>query len=155
MTNNEQALLDTIAFSELGKSLLEKSDNGYNVLVGSIPPNRILYIQDYSDHPRILVQQCNSTAAGRYQILVRIFDFYKRALSLKDFSPKSQDAIAIQLLKECKAIDAINLGNFNDAVWKARSRWASLPGAGYQQRENSLEVLRDYYLKSGGIINVG
>ena len=151
MTKNEQALLDTIAYAELGKQLLELSDNGYNILVGSIPPNRMLYLQSYSDHPRILVQSCNSTAAGRYQILMRIFDYYKKSLGLKDFSPDSQDRIAMQLLKECRSLEEINKGNFEEAVRRAKSRWASLPGAGYGQFEHKMEVLKNYYIISGGL----
>ena len=150
MTSNEKALLDTIAYSELGESLLRLSDNGYNIIVGSIPPDRILYIQSYNDHPRLFNPKLNSTAAGRYQILARIFDFYKKMLNLPDFSPESQDKIAIQLLRECKSLTPINSGDFHTAVTRAKSRWASLPGAGYGQHENSMDRLKQYFIKVGG-----
>jgi muramidase (phage lysozyme) len=155
MTKNEKAFLDTIAYAELGEHLLKESNDGYDIIVGSVPPNRILYLQDYSDHPRVYVKQVNSTAAGRYQILKRIYDFYKKFLGLKDFSPKSQDAIALQLLKECKALQDIEAGNFEEAVFKARSRWASLPGAGYGQRERKIEDLKNYFIKMGGTTKDG
>ena len=48
---------------------------------------------DYSDHPRKLVTlnpKLKSTGAGRYQLLSRWWDAYRKQLGLKDFlSPKS------------------------------------------------------------------
>jgi muramidase (phage lysozyme) len=145
-----------IAFSELGAQIIAKSDNGYNVLVGSTPQNVVLF-RGYRDHPRKLVQvptkngPIPSTAAGRYQILERYFDVYKQQLNLPDFSPASQDAIATQLIRECKALDDANAGRFDVAVFKCKSRWASLPGANYAgQRMNAIADLRDAYVKAGG-----
>ena len=37
MTGNEKAFLDMLAWSELGDKIIAQSDNGYNVLVGSLP----------------------------------------------------------------------------------------------------------------------
>ena len=58
---------------------------------------------DYSDHPRKLVTlnpKLKSTGAGRYQLLSCWWDAYRKQLGLKDFSPKSQDAVALQQIKE-------------------------------------------------------
>ena len=41
-------------------------------------------------------------------------------------------------------------GRFADAVAKCKKEWASLPGAGYGQRENSLATLQAAYLDAGG-----
>jgi len=149
MTPNEKAFLDMIAHSEIGDKLLANSDNGYNVLVGGT----LFY--GYLDHPRKLVQlnpSLKSTAAGRYQLLSRYFDAYKATLHLNDFSPKSQDLIALQQIKECKALDDINAGRFDEAVKKCARIWASLPGAGYGQHENKLEDLKMAYSKAGGTL---
>ena len=149
MTPNEKAFLDMIAHSEIGDKLLANSDNGYNVLVGGT------LFQGYLDHPRKLVQlnaTLKSTAAGRYQLLSRYFDAYKSTLHLNDFSPKSQDLIALQQIRECKALDDINAGRFDDAVQKCSHIWASLPGAGYGQHENKLEDLKLAYEKAGGTL---
>lgn len=151
-TQNEQAFLDMIAWSELGDVMLKESDNGYDVLVGSTPSSMLLLL-DYTDHPRILVRKLKSTAAGRYQILQKIFDYYKALLGLKDFSPESQDKIALQLIKECKALDDINSGRIKAAIGKVKSRWASLPGAGYSQREHKLEDLISIYQRQGGSVS--
>jgi len=151
------AFLDTIAWAEIGPDLLAKSDDGFNVIVGSTPARPLLFFS-YADHPRrsMIVRLggriLHSTAAGRYQILARYFDHYKRTLALPDFSPESQDAIAIQLIRECRAISDISNGRFYVAVHKCRSRWASLPGAGYGQPEKRLADLRRVFLQAGGFI---
>lgn len=147
--DNLSAFLSTIAVSELGQVLFKNSDRGYNVLVGG------MLFEGYEDHPRISVYlpklKIRSTAAGRYQILSKYYDFYKKQLGLKDFSPSSQDAIAIQMIKECTAYSDVNNGKFNIAIIKCNSRWASLPGAGYGQHENHIDYLRQVYVSFGGV----
>ena len=60
-------------------------------------------ISSYSRSPS---QACHakpktqSTGAGRFQLLSRWWDAYRKQLGLKDFSPKSQDAVALQQIKE-------------------------------------------------------
>ena len=155
MTKNLKAFLDMIAVSELGEGLLADSDNGYNVIVGSTIKNPIFFTS-YADHPRRLVELkikgkvIKSTAAGRYQLLSRYFDAYKKTMALPDFSPSSQDAIAIQQIRERRALPDIEAGRFAIAVIKVCNIWASMPGAGYGQRENTLKQLQLTYLKSGG-----
>lgn len=155
MSQNLRAFLDMIAVSEIGKALLDRSANGYDVIVGSTAGKPDLFTS-YADHPRKLVSMLikgrvvKSTAAGRYQILERYFDYYRRTLALPDFGPESQDRIARQLIRECGALNDIEDGLFASAVQKCRSRWASLPGAGYGQHENGIDGLRAAYLLSGG-----
>lgn len=152
---NRKAFLDTIAFSELGPAILAQSDNGYNVIVGS-KPGRVDLFTSYADHPRKLVpllikgRVVKSTAAGRYQILARYYDHYRSAMSLPDFGPRSQDLIAMRLVEECHAMHAIDSGDIEDAIHRCRSRWASLPGAGYSQHENEMDDLRAAYIAAGG-----
>lgn len=148
---NRKAFLDMIAYSEIGPKLLSASDNGYNVLVGSTPVAPLLF-SSYADHPRIYNKKFNSTAAGRYQLLAKWFDPYKKQLGLSDFSPDAQDAIALQQIKECHALGDIDAGYFNIAVAHCAHIWASLPGAGYGQHENSMEKLRDAYIAAGGTV---
>ena len=150
--DNRKAFLDMIAVSELGYKLIEVSDNGYNVIVGSTPEKPILF-NSYADHPRRLIQLkpgLASTAAGRYQLLARYYDAYKRLLKLSDFSPASQDLIALQQIRERRALPDIDAGHFTVAVGKVCNIWASLPGAGYGQHENTLAYLEDAYEKAGG-----
>lgn len=153
--NNRKAFLDTIAYSELGPALIALSDNGYNCIVGSTPSNPILF-ESYADHPRMLSKLpkigIKSTAAGKFQILARYFDAYKKQLNLPDFSPDSQDKIALQMIKECHALDDVDVGRFEVALTKCASRWASLPNSTYGQHVNKLSDLQAAYEASGGTI---
>jgi muramidase (phage lysozyme) len=160
MTPNLQAFLDTLAVSEGTDNI---GDRGYNCIVGSRVGRAILFTS-YADHPRIRVQlraddpktlrdeALWSTAAGRYQILARYYDAYRKTLGLHDFSPASQDRIAIQMIREQKALDDIEIGRFVLAVDKCKNIWASLPGAGYGQHENTIEKLAHAYTQHGGVI---
>jgi muramidase (phage lysozyme) len=155
INDQERAFLDMLAWAEIGPGILEQSDNGYNVLAGSLP-SMVLTFSSYHRHPGALIDMdgksggLESTAAGRYQVLSKIYYHYKRQLSLPDFSPASQDLIAMQLIRECRAVDAINAGLFDQAVYKVRSRWASMPGAGYGQPEKQMAELQQVFIAAGG-----
>jgi len=142
---NIKAFLDMIAFSEGTK---DKGDDGYNIIVGYST------FSDYSKHPNksIFISKSigSSTAAGRYQILFRFWNAYKDKLSLKDFSPLSQDLYAVNQLRETGAYNYIIKGQVSTAISKCSSRWASLPGAGYNQREHKLDTLIKQYVSYGG-----
>lgn len=151
MTDNMKAFLDMIAHSEIGPALLAVSDNGYNVNVGSTPDAPILF-DSYAAHPKHYIPTMNSDAAGRYQFMGQYWEHYRKQLALPDFGHDSQDKWAIQLIRECRAEGLIDSGKFDDAVHACRSRWASLPGAGYGQHENSLAGLRAAYVAAGGMV---
>lgn len=148
---NVLAFLDMIAVSEIGTRLLVVSDDGYNVIVGSTPQKPILFT-DYAKHPRQYQKDQNSDAAGRYQFMGRYWEHYRDQLKLPDFGKRSQDLWALQLIRECRALSLIQGGLFADAVHACRSRWASLPGAGYGQHENDLDALKSAYVDAGGTL---
>lgn len=147
MTYQEQqnvaAFLQTVRVSE-GTA----GSDGYSILVGGG------HFDSFADHPRQLVYLpnlgINSSAAGAYQILRRTWDGVRAKLGLTDFSPASQDRAAVELIRQRGALADVRAGRFAAAVDKCRKEWASLPGAGYGQRENSLAVLQDAYLSAGG-----
>lgn len=143
MSQNLKAFLDMIAHSE---GTFGRGDDGYNVLVGG------KLFNGYADHPRQVVDlgRIKSTAAGRYQILARFYDAYKKLLHLPDFGRGSQDAIATKMIREQDAMADVEAGRFDIAVQKCSNIWASLPGAGYGQHENKLADLKDAYSKAGG-----
>lgn len=152
MTKQESAFLKMITVSELGEELMAIDPNGgFGVIVGSTPTAPILF-SDFSDHPRKLVPLprlgISSTAAGGFQIIERFFDSYRSQLHLSDFTPRAQQAIALTMLQETGARTLVNQGDIAGAIHLARSRWASLPGAGYGQHENSLEHLLGAYQKA-------
>lgn len=149
--SNVCAFLDLIAWSEgTDNGRQPTRDRGYDVVVGGG------LFGSYADHPRRLIDLpklgIKSTAAGRYQILSRYFDHYKRTLGLPDFGPEAQDRIALQLIRECRALDDIKAGRIAEAIHKCRSRWASLPGAGYGQHEHAIGPLLAAYSKAGGVL---
>lgn len=155
LDRNMAAFLDTISVAEGTYGI---GDDGYNVIVGSTPARPDLF-DDYSQHPNKRVNfryqsgaSGVSTAAGRYQILHRFAEHYIRELRLPDFGPESQDTIALQLIRECRAVQDIESGRFESAVQKCRSRWASFPGAGYGQHEHKIETLREAFQRHGGVI---
>jgi muramidase (phage lysozyme) len=149
--SNLDAFLSMIATSE-GTELI--GDRGYNCLVGSTPQKPVLF-SSYADHPRIRVRLSDtltSTAAGRYQILERYYDAYKARLGLTDFSPESQDTIALQMIREQHAFADVASGHFDEAVTKCANIWASLPGNGYGQHQNKLADLRQAFTDAGGVM---
>ena len=149
---NVVALLDAIAWSEITPAMLAESDDGYNVMEGSRPGQMLLF-DDYSTFPvRPLTSIHTSTAAGRYQLLARYWAPYQKLLNLPDFSPVSQDRIAIQQVRECRALPLIEAGSIVAAVQKIAHIWASLPGAGYGQRENKMSDVIAAYQQAGGNI---
>ncbi|MBV2132060.1 glycoside hydrolase family 104 protein [Pseudomonas sp. MAP12] len=148
---NVCAFLDMIAWSEgTDHPRQPTQDGGYDVVVGGG------LFRGYADHPRKLVSLprlgIKSTAAGRYQLLARYWDAYRKQLDLCDFSPISQDRIAIQQIRECRALADIKAGRFAEAIAKCRNIWASLPGAGYGQHEHQLDDLAAHFIASGGVL---
>ncbi|MCY1455117.1 Phage lysozyme [compost metagenome] len=139
-----------LAWSE-GTSTQRGSDDGYNVIVGGGLFN------SYADHPRQLVSLprlgIKSSAAGRYQLLSRYWDAYRKSLNLVGgFTPENQDRVALQQIRERKALDDIKAGRITEAIEKCRNIWASLPGAGYKQHEHKLDDLLAQYIAAGGVL---
>ena len=122
--------------------------DGYRTIVGGG------LFDDYSDHPRIKVwiPRINdySSAAGAYQMIRRTWDGVQAKLGLPDFSPASQDLACIELIRQRGGLRLAMNGQFAAAVQKCRKEWASLPGAGYGQREESLARLQAEYINAGG-----
>lgn len=157
MTPNQAAFLDMLAASEGTSTSPATRNSGYDVIVTGIDGKPEIFT-DYSNHPfasgrkpkTINKNGLQSTASGRYQFLVHDWSHYRSQLGLPDFGPASQDRWALQLIREQRALDDIDAGRFAAAVAKCRNLWASLPGAGYQQRENKLAMLQAAYLNAGG-----
>jgi lysozyme len=144
MATNARAFLDMIAYSE---------GADYDTLFGGGK------FDSYADHPRQVFSFTNSkgealrtSAAGRYQFLARTWDYLKQKLALPDFGPASQDAAAIELIRERGAFHDVAAGRCQSAIAKCAPIWASLPGAGYNQPERKIASLLNAYQQSGGTI---
>jgi muramidase (phage lysozyme) len=140
---NAAAFLSMIAWAE---GTDQYPADGYRTLFGGGQ------FDSYADHPRIYVpfRNTSSSAAGRYQILARTWDGLRGKLGLGDFSPASQDAAALELIRERGALNDVHAGRVRQAISKVAKVWASLPGAGYDQPERKLSALLGVYADNGG-----
>ncbi len=137
------AFLATIRWAETGTS----DKQSYTKLVFNGTFN------NFATHPRI--KQCApingrkvcSTAAGAYQMLDKSWDDLQSNLGLKDFSPSSQDRMAIEYIRRNKAIRDVEAGNLEIAACKVGRVWASLICNSYDQNAKTLYELQAYYNK--------
>lgn len=150
---NVLAGLDMLAWAEGTDRVTQASrDQGYDVLVGG------QLFNGYNDHPRILVDlprlKIKSSAAGRYQLLGRYWDPYRKALKLVGgFTPENQDRVAIQQIREQGALGDLKAGRLKAMVEKCANIWASLPGAGYGQHEQKMDALVERFVAAGGVLD--
>lgn len=165
---NVVAFLDMLEVSEIDAWTRQNSDDGYNVLVGShgpitkksnvgvryVVPARLLTFNSYATHPNVYNAETNSTAAGRYQLLFRYYAPYAKLLNLRDFSPTSQDLIAIQQIRERRALPLIASGQIAAAIKACSNIWASLPGNDYGQHQNDIAMLISAYKAAGGAVAI-
>lgn len=101
------------------------------------------YFTSFADHPRRVI--CSggicSSASGAYQILQGTYDEYKK-YGDGDFSPKSQDKIAVYGLLGAKrgVLNDIEKGNFSDnVIYKLSKEWASIPvPKGYNKKNGQV-----------------
>lgn len=122
--------------------------NGYRRLFGGELFN------DFSKHPNKVVSKSgyNSTAAGAYQILYRTWLMVSVKLGLDDFSPQSQDAAAVELIRNRGALELVLNGKLNEAIAKTNKEWASLPNSPYGQPTKTLAQATATYKSFGGTI---
>ncbi len=118
-------------------SFLSKAEGAdYSTIVGGGK------FTDFSKHPNIAAVKTAdgvSSAAGRYQITKTTYDDIAPKIGVTDFSPESQDKIAIELLRRKGALEDVQSGNYKNAVNKLGSVWASLPSSTYKQFKRSKE----------------
>lgn len=148
---NLNAFLAMIRTFEAGTA----GDRSYSTLIGGGQ------FYDFSEHPFILnpdmlaIQSGSlpaSKAAGAYQFLPQTWSEARDALGLPDFSPASQDAAAIFLIRRRGALADVENGNFSTAIIKLGKEWASLPGSPYGQTSKTLAQAESLYASYGGTI---
>ena len=97
INNQRKAFLDMLAWSEGTDNGRQKPETAKHVIVGGE------LFTDYSDHPRKLVTlnpKLKSTERRTLSFFSCWWDAYRKQLGLKDFSPKSQDAVALQQISD-------------------------------------------------------
>jgi muramidase (phage lysozyme) len=147
------AFLDLIGISEGTCTSPATHDDGYDIIVSGM--DGLNSFADYSAHPfasgrpaivvRTAPTSLESTASGRYQITLPTWREITATWPSKLFSPQAQDAAALQLLKECRALNFIDSGNIPAAIKAACETWASFPGNTYGQGGRTLEWLLEKY----------
>jgi muramidase (phage lysozyme) len=146
MGDNVKAFLDMISHAE---GTYGHGDNGYNIRWGGVQ------FDGYSDHPWHIKpwpgfhpqkkkdgSTFTPTPAGRYQILVGTYDANKASCG-GDFTPSSQDKMAIKLMKIRKAYDLVVAGKPKDAINKLKLEWSSL-------KSTNEDKLLKWYEQHGG-----
>ena len=106
----------------------------YNTIVGGGKFN------SYAQHPNVVglrTAEGPSTAAGKYQILNSTYKDVAPKIGVNDFSPESQDRIALELIKRAGALEDVQSGNYQNAIKKLGGTWASLPSSQYSQPKRS------------------
>ena len=124
INNQRKAFLDMLAWSEGTDNGRQKTRNhGYDVIVGGE------LFTDYSDHPRKLVTlnpKLKSTGADPLPTAIYVGCLHKRKRPERLLS-KSQDAVALQQIKERGALPMIDRGDIRQAIDRCSNIWASLP----------------------------
>ena len=128
-------------------------DNGRQkpeIMVMTSLRRRAIY-RHHSDHLANLLtlNPKPKSGAGRYQLLPRCGDVNGKQLGLKDFSPKSQDAVALQQIDECGAYLHRRYPSGNRLLQQYLLHW---PGAGYGQFEHKADSLIAKFKEAGGTV---
>jgi len=130
LSHNEQVFLHAIMFAEgtlkLQDSKIpkEKQVSAYRIRFGYTEP----HIDNNWQYPEpVNINGQIFTAAGAYQIIDSTWKSNKDKLGLTNFTPQAQNAVAIQLIKDAGAYDNVMKGQWEEAIRKCSTKWASFP----------------------------
>jgi muramidase (phage lysozyme) len=145
LSPNVRAFLAAIRLGEGTSGAL-----GYRTIVGG----SLMETMDKHPGKRVFVERYGvfSTAAGAYQFLGTTWSELVQQYGFEDFRPETQDEGAVALIARRGALDDVLAGRIPEAIRKCAKEWASLPGAGYGQREESLARVVAEYKRSGGLM---
>ena len=145
ITPQRRALLNTIRYAE--GTWRNGKEEGYRVFYGGT------LFQKMSHHPnRVNHGRYSSRAAGAYQFLPATWQMAKKALRLRNFSPKSQDQAALYLIERRKALGLADRGVFTrELAHRLAPEWASFPlrsgHSYYGQPVQRFSLLQKFYKK--------
>lgn len=147
---NMQAFLKAIGRAEGG---------AYDFKYGAVAGKRAdpWRFSDFSTHPGA-GRGGKVTAAGLYQITRPTWREMAARMGLSDFSPATQDLVAVEILRTIGADDDILQGDLAAALGKASRRWSSLPqGKGLSGRyppqpSVAFEDFAGHYRSAGGLL---
>lgn len=123
---------------------------------------------DYSEHPFIVTpdryRPLGTTAAGGYQMVRRTWMLARDALGLTDFSPTSQDAAAVWLLKHkvpgqhavnpegTGIYELVEAGRFDEAIDALRREWEAFDKMVRGRYHCSLAEAREFLAEHGAVV---
>jgi peptidoglycan hydrolase-like protein with peptidoglycan-binding domain len=148
-TPEVRAYLDLVAWKEVSQSLnADGSPSGYRERNG-VPGSRGLMPESaIADNGKLPTDELRYNV-GRYQMKqVDVDDMRKRYdAKIDDFSPESQDRIAVAKMKYRGVMSELQEGDIRGAIKKGGQEWASLPGSPYGQVQKgyTVENAVDYY----------
>ena len=120
INNQRKAFLDMPGWSEGTDNGRQKTRNhGYDVIVGGELFTRLLRSPSQTCHAKPKTQINRRRTLPAFPLV----DAYRKQLGLKDFSPKSQDAVALQQIKERGALPMIDRGDIRQAIDRCSNIW--------------------------------
>lgn len=144
---NVKAFIGAIAAAEGGD---------YNLKYGGVKgkKNDKWQFSDYSTHPGA-GSDGKTTAAGMYQINMATWKEMGDKMGLSDFSPETQDLLAVEILRTINVMDRIVASDIDPALKAASRRWAALPqgpkeGGRYNQPYMAYDDFVAAYKRLGG-----
>lgn len=129
-------------------AMIGKSEGGhYHAKYGWRSDRPELVFSDESTHPGFGYRK-QSTASGLYQINHACWTEHGvKAQGLTDFSPRTQDLIAVETIRYRKALPDVLEGNLESAIDLLKAQeWVSFKNKKYSE-------LRDWYIEAGGKVN--
>lgn len=140
------------------KAIAEAEGGGYDFKYGAVKGKKDdpWRFTDYSTHPGPGVGG-RTTAAGMYQENVDTWREMGSNMGLSDFTPETQDLIAVEILRVLKVADNVTSGDLNAALDEASHRWSALPqgkdkaGRYPKQPSVSFDKFEADYKRFGGI----
>jgi murein DD-endopeptidase MepM/ murein hydrolase activator NlpD len=148
-TPEVRAYLDLVAWKEVHQSLNpDGSPSGYRERNGVPGSKGLMPESAIADNGKLPTDELRYNV-GRYQMKqVDVDDMRKRYDSkIDDFSPESQDRIAVAKMKYRGVMSELQEGDIRGAIKKGGQEWASLPGSPYGQVQKgyTVENAVDYY----------
>ena len=119
----EQAFLALIRYAESNKQ--ERPDAYHRRNGGS-------HFYDMHRHPGPKAKGAISSASGAYQITLKTYEELVSRSGPSDFSERSQDELALQILREKGVLPLIWDGQLQGAFAMLNRTWNSLPGGSCQ-----------------------
>ncbi len=156
----QEANIEHLAHPNVGaflKAIAAAEGGGYDFKYGALKgrSNDRWRFADMSTHPGPGIDG-KATAAGMYQITRPTWQHHGAKLGLRDFSPRTQDLIAVEILRSLGVIDQIKAGEIAAVMPKVARTWAALPtgpgkGSHYPpQRHVSYDHFVSSYVQAGG-----